>query len=247
MRFHTFLHARWPGQRSIVQARRGVAALEFALTAPVLIFMLMGMFDLSRGWIAQRQLTTSAFSVGQIATILAVQSDNTNVLHGDDAWRAATAINAAMPSTRIQGADYSVSLAEVSFTTDNTCTTPQYCIGKVRWTINVLPGNRPDLARGCPIINTQAGTDGRLGISDDTNPPDRSYLPRDVFTQAPVMIVDVTYNFTPLFLGSVIGQIPMRWMAAFGARSGNSSTMLDQFTTYVDATNPAGSLVTQCP
>ena len=174
---------------SVGRSRRGVAALEFAICAPVLIIMLLGMYDLARGWAASSKLTTSAFSIGQIATILAVQSDGTSVLNGTDAWRAATAINGSMPQTLAPGSSYAVSFSEVEFSTDNSCTTPAYCIAKVKWTVNMLPGNNATYERKCVQLNRDA----------DTVPPDLSDLPLDVFTPSPILVVDVYYTYVPTF------------------------------------------------
>lgn len=226
-------HCRW----SIGRSRRGVAALEFAICAPVLIVLLLGVYDLARGWTASSKLTTSAFSIGQIATILAVQSDGTSVLNGADAWRAATAINGSMPQTLAPGSSYAVSFSEVEFSTDNTCTMPTYCIAKVKWTVNMLPGNNTTYERKCVQLNRDA----------DTVPPDLGDLPLDAFTASPILVVDVYYTYTPTFTQSIISPITMHWMAPYGARSGNLQSRSDQFIHYVDAPNPAGALVTQCP
>ena len=61
-------------------------------------------------------------------------------------------------------------------------------------------------------------------------------MPQSTFQPAPVMVIDMTYAFTPLFLGGLIGPIQMARSAYFPARSGN----LDQSVSYLDA-------AAQCP
>ena len=206
---------------------RGVAAVEFALTAPVLILLMAGMYDLSSGWITWRRLATAAFSIGQIATIIAVQPDSTSLLTYNDAWRASTAIYAAMPQTLVAGASYGVTLSEVVFSTDSSCPANTYCVAKVSWSAGLVG---PDATRR-PCT--------RLNSVPDTAPSSLTTLPAAMFQSAPSLVVDVNYTFTPLFLQTLVGTIPMRFVQYFPSRSGTTN----QFITYVNPNDPAA----QCP
>lgn len=125
--------------------QRGVAALEFALTAPLLL-LLMGMYDLANGWIAMQRLTAATRSVGQIATLLAVNADGSNSLSHDQAWRASTAIYAAMPELLAAGSVYGVAMSEVLFTSPPACAGTS-CVANVAWS-TLLLGVAPTRACG---------------------------------------------------------------------------------------------------
>lgn len=59
---HSLRHAA----RSIVRDRRGVAAVEFAYIAPVLLIMLMGTFELARGVSIDRRLNSVSAMASEI-------------------------------------------------------------------------------------------------------------------------------------------------------------------------------------
>ena len=228
-------HAPAPPRRTLIHSRRGVAAMEFGLMAPVIVFLLAGMYDFSNGWITWRKLTSASYAVGQIATRLAVQPDSTNALGYTDAWRASTAAYAAMPQLRNPGAIYAVTLSEVVFSTNNGCTGGSYCVAKVTWSATLLGNGAPR-----PCVN--------LNSSPDTAAPSPITLAASAFPVAPVLpapifIVDVTYTYTPLFLQTFIGTIPMRQTAYFPSRSGSVRSLSDQIVTYSDPNNPGA----QCP
>ena len=202
--------------------QRGVAALEFALTAPMLLVLLMSMYDIANGWLAWRRLTAAAQSVGEIATLLAVNADGSNTLTPDQGWRASTAAYASMPALLTQNARYGVTLSEVLFTKQQGCG-GGYCAAYVGWSKGVLGLAAP---RPC----------GTQTAVPDTSPPGPSVMPQSSFQAAPILVVDITYGFVPLFLGGVVGPIQMARSAYFPARSGNA----DQSIAYLDP-------LAQCP
>lgn len=208
--------------------RRGVAALEFALTLPALVFLLFGMYDLSMGWITWRRLETSATAVGQIASMMAAQPDTSNWLTTEQAQLAAGAINAAMPETRAGGAQYAVALSEISFATNQSCGqgpdgTASYCVATVLWSKLVLSNGSTTLSsRPC-------GQQARLA---NTAPPSQAGMPDSTFQANPTLVVDVAYTFTPLFLSSLFGNFPMRWVAYFPSRFGSKADRSDQTMGY---------------
>ncbi len=207
--------------------RRGVAALEFAMMAPVLLIMLMFMYDAANGWITWQRLTQASRSVAQIATLMAVNADGTNTLSHDQAWRASTAVYAAMPETFAAGATYGVTMTEVLFTGSKVRNATVY-VANVAWSKTLL-GVAP--RRLC----------GTLSVTGNTAASSLSTLPQDAFQAAPLLVVDVTYTFNPLFLGSLIGAIPMAWSAYLPVRSGT----LDQTISYEDPL--AGCVIARSP
>ena len=196
--------------------RRGVVALEFAMMAPLLMLPLMFMYDAANGWMVWHRLTLAARSVAQISTLLAVNADGSNTLSYDQAWRASTAVYAAMPETLADGATYGVVMSEVLFTSPDSCNGTA-CVANVRWSTTLL-GSAP--RRAC----------GTLAVAPDSSPPSPAALPQSAFQSAPLLVVDVTYSFTPTLLGSLIGGIPMAWSAYLPVRSGIS----DQTISYDD-------------
>ena len=70
---HRAAHGLRHAARSIVRDRRGVAAVEFAYIAPVLLIMLMGTFELARGVSIDRRLN----SVSAMASALIARADST--------------------------------------------------------------------------------------------------------------------------------------------------------------------------
>lgn len=198
----------------VLAARRGVAALEFALTVPALVFLLFGMYDLANGWITSGRLTTATFAIGQIATTLAVHPNGTNSLSPDDAITASTAIIAALPQLTRNGTNYSVVLSEVVFSQnpqgppnkDGTAAPPTFT-GTVAWSANILGQGDHRLCR-------------KVSPVDDATTPSLLTLPNDAFQANPVLVVDTTYMFTPLLLQSFIPQFSMRWASYFSSRSG---------------------------
>lgn len=199
------------------RSRRGVAALEFALMAPLLTLPLMFMYDAANGWMVWHRLTVAARSVAQISTLLAVNADGSNTLSHDQAWRASTAVYAAMPETLVAGATYGVVMSEVLFTSPESCNGVA-CVANVSWSTTLL-GSAPRRACGTP-----------LSAVPDSFPPSPAVLPQSAFQSAPVLVVDVTYSFKPTLLGSFIGGIPMAWSAYLPVRSGTS----DQTISYDD-------------
>lgn len=210
-----FIRRTLAGPRSY--GRRGVVALEFAMMAPLLMLPLMFMYDAANGWMAWHRLTVAARSVAQISTLLAVNADGSNTLSHDQAWRASTAIYAAMPETLAAGATYGVVMSEVLFTSPDSCKGVA-CVANVGWSTTLL-GSAPKRACNAPLY-----------AIPDSSPPSPGGLPQSVFQSAPVLVVDITYSFKPTLLGSLIGGIPMAWSAYLPVRSGTS----DQTISYDD-------------
>ena len=73
----------WPKAiRRFLSDTRAVAAVEFALVAPVLIFAYMGMADLTMRTMAARKTEHAAATIGD----LAAQSDNLTAANITDLW-----------------------------------------------------------------------------------------------------------------------------------------------------------------
>ena len=187
--------------------------------APAMVLVLSGMYDLASAWITSRRITTAVYSVGQIATTLSPQPDNSNALSYTDAWRASTAAYAAMPQLLAPGAVYSVTLTQVVFG-ENTSCPKGTCEARVKWSKTFLGTGA---ARLCGVLNHVS----------DTTPASMATLPEDAFQAQPALLVDLSYTYNPLFLKTLIGPIPMHETAIFPVRIGNTNDL--QTIKYVDA------------
>lgn len=72
---------------------------------------------------------------------------------------------------------------------------------------------------------------GALSAVADDAAPGPTVMPQSSFQPAPILVVDVTYAFKPLFLGGVVGNIDMARSSYFPARSGSSNQLI----TYLDS------------
>jgi Flp pilus assembly protein TadG len=77
---------------------RGVSAVEFALIAPVLIFMYCGMAELTQMMMAQRRLSNTASAVGD----LVAQSNQYGPTKMNDTFLIAGVIMAPFPTTNLK-------------------------------------------------------------------------------------------------------------------------------------------------
>lgn len=68
--------------RRFLRDHEGVAAIEFALVAPVLIFAYLGMADITMGLMAARRTSHLAATIGDLAS----QSDNLTLSNINDLW-----------------------------------------------------------------------------------------------------------------------------------------------------------------
>jgi hypothetical protein len=102
--------------------RRAVAGLEFALVAPVLAIMLLGVFDGARALVAWQQTENAAQAVAQAAEKLAVTPGRTTTsLTYQQMQNAMTTIYAEMPGLSrgfgngVFPGPYSVTLSEIEY------------------------------------------------------------------------------------------------------------------------------------
>jgi Flp pilus assembly protein TadG len=168
--------------------RRGVAALEFALRAPALIVIMLSLYDVTSAVISWWQLSAAAGAIARIATNLAATNTNTNILTIEKATTASTAVFALMPTlATTPGSRYGVVISSVVMTpTTPGCTSGCTYVANTAWSLALQgsPSTRP-----C----------GTLSLVPDGQPASSTTLPADAFTPSPLVVVDVIYDFAPLF------------------------------------------------
>ena len=188
--------------RSFPSSTKGVAAVEFAMIAPILVLMGLATADITFGQNAGRRVQMAAQEVGAIATSLAVKSDGVNALSGADATTATQAAYVLLQgSSDITPPPFGIALTSVVMTPNQNpcpnggCTYSPH----VAWTGAFGGSLAPLLIRACDIPNQGPA----LGSAPDDAPSSPSTLPADVFTAAPLLVVDITYQYRPQFLGGL--------------------------------------------
>ena len=213
------------------RARRGLAALEFALLLPLLVTLLFGVVDLSEAIIFSRRLTVAAQETATIASTLAVQSNNQNALTENQAYDATTAPFALFPSW--QGGPnpgtFAITLSVATFTASPSgCTSSCTYSGKISWS-GVNPNGQANL-RTCGPVPPAAS---------NTAAPSLATLPPGVFGPTAIIVADVSAPFTPLFTGYFTGGFKMLQSAYVSPRLNNSVALTDTY--------PSGSYLCQAP
>ena len=194
------------------RSRRGLAGIEFALVLPLLLSMLFGVVDLSAGIITSRRLAVAADAVATIASTMAVQATNLNILLGTQAWQATTAPFAIFPQWRgVAGpASFAITLSSVNFTaTPAGCTTACSYTAKTAWSA-ANPNGQTNL-RPC----------GMLSSVPNSSPSTLASLPAGVFGATSVLVGDVAAVYVPMFTGVFVGNVTMLRSAYVSPRVNN--------------------------
>jgi Flp pilus assembly protein TadG len=216
---HVFASRKFPVGRhraGPLGSRSGVAALEFALILPVLVSMIAGLFDLTTGYIASLRVNYCAQAIDQIATAEAAGSTTTNTLNLSQVSAAASAAYAYLPNL-LSASPPTFGIVVTSIVMTPTvvgCTTGCTYTPHVAWsgTFKGTSGTkRPcDTVQGTSVI-TQ---------TTDSSTPSPTTLPSDVYSAASLLVVDVTYTFTPTFSNFITSSFTMRQSAYFAPRTG---------------------------
>jgi Flp pilus assembly protein TadG len=236
--------------------RRGVAAIEFALIAPVLITLTIGVFDISRALTMQQEVYNAAHTIPTSASSLAVQPDKTTTLTVTQVHQALSGIYAEIPALRNGSASglRSVTLTSITFQqSDPACvaspTVTCSYVPYAKWSVSyAAPPGRVDSAFASVTRCQTPATPLRQVTPDLYTPGDLTSLPTaNVTTPDPILVADVHYQYTPLFLGYFMTGPVNFWASGLWPVRSVSPTAApqDQYTTY-DLANAAGG-AGQCP
>jgi Flp pilus assembly protein TadG len=197
-----------------------VAAVEFALVAPLLFVLAFGFYDLVVATTIWWHLMEAAEAIGQIATSNAATSNQTNSLTETQAYVASTAIYPLVPQLASATAQtFSVVLSSVVFApTVANCTSSCTYTAAVAWSYSFLG---TAAARAC----------GPLKPATDVATPSPATLPVDAFSAAPLLLVDVSFTYQPLFTSYIKTAIQLKRTAYMPMRTGDN-------TQWVRYTNP---------
>jgi Flp pilus assembly pilin Flp len=228
--------------------RRGAAALEFAVIAPVAVAMLMSVYDISRALIAWQQTCSAAEGVVQAAFKLSVVTDPTvTALSSTQMQSAMSTIYAAMPGLNLGNGTgsfpgaYSVTLSSIVFVP--LCAASSGCATQTPytlWSTSLSEGGTKlltSVARSCGALTSVASlSNSSTRLTQMLNPILVSG--GTSMTLVPQLVADVQYTYTPLF-SLFVGTVTFWATAALPAPINGTV----QEVTY-NTTAPAGSVTT---
>ncbi len=206
------------GRNWLARSGRGVAALEFALLAPLLMAVSAGLYDLTTAFIAWKRVSLTAQAIAEIATIMAATTAGTNQLTLSQVTTAASAIYAYLPATQSASPPaFGVVISSVVMQpTVSGCTTACTYTANVAWS-GTFQGS--GTTRQC----------GTLSFVADTAGSSPATLPTDTQGVGPLLVVDVNYTFYPFFYKFFTGPIPMKQSAYFSPRIGLASSWVQYY------------------
>ncbi len=228
----------------------GTVALEFALIAPILVAMGLGVFELSRALVIWEETCAAAEAIVEAAEKKCVQPDGSFSLSAADAENVMTAIYAEMPGLPYAGRSgapyagtFSVTLSSIALSPAGcTITVPGPCTAVPAWSTELQEGPSGQLLIDAAHLKRACGTPL---VFTTTFPPDQTTLLKIPFAsvtmQTPILVADVQYDYTPTFF-QFIGPIAFWASAEFPVPGGNATTDYVQRTPGNDPDVCAGYL-----
>jgi Flp pilus assembly protein TadG len=250
---------RWSSAgRAHVHDRRGSAALELTLAAPLLLLLVIGVYDISEALILQQELYNASHTIVTSASNVAVQPNASTSLTVAQVQQALSGIYAAMPTLRggLQTGVHSATLTSISVqqadpnciaSASNACAYVAYAM----WSVSYAdpPGrfagnlNTFSSVTRCPTSHTPL----KQVPPTQYTPGTLTSLPiMNVTTPTPTLVADVHYQYSPRFLSYITGPVDFWATSLWPVRSVNQTQAEpNQYTQYdlANAANGAG----QCP
>lgn len=194
-----------------IRARAGLAGLEFAIAAPLLMLLLLATIDVSRAILTARRMEVAAGAIAEMASTAAARAASPNTLSSTAAWQATTAAFAWFPDwARAGGANtFSITLSSINFASTSGGYKP-----KLAWSVANPLGVSRLRPCGSPAI-----------VANDATPTTASISAGDVGTTS-LLVADISTTFQPMFLGLILVTIPMTQSASVSPRIGNGVTLL---------------------
>lgn len=181
-----------------LRATHGFAAVEFGLALPVLGLMLLGFVELDRYAWAARQLEKTAASMAQML------SQSTKAVAPVDVKFARDSAMVLFPQVlgdsaragRVWSDDISVTMSSVAFRNLNPGCVGAACVyeAKIAW-------SGGSAKRPCNTV---------LAAAPNNATPAPTTLPRDAFGPEPVIVVDLSYTYKPLFAAKIFGGFTLK-------------------------------------
>jgi len=247
--------------------RRAVAAMEFAFVAPVMLVLIIGVFDIAKAMILRQEVYNAAHSISLTASFLAVQSNGTTTLTQAQVQAIESDIFAEIPWLRngIEKGITSVTLSGIEFSAlpnascmpYSTCT---YWFPFVAWSVPYRPTNTYGVTFVYPTRACGPMVSGVVSISASPPPPltvanQLSTLRTAGITYPdPILVADVRYSYTPAFFKFITGTIdfvvsaywPVRVIPYNADTTPGGEIGTGQLTTY-DLANTDSNPGAHCP
>jgi hypothetical protein len=234
------------------RGRRAISSMEFAMIAPLVITLIIGVFDASKAMILRQEVINAAHSISLTASLLAVQSNGTTTLTKAQVQEIESAIFAEIPWLRsgIERGTTSVTLSGIAFSafpsaSCNPYTTCTSWIPFVYWSVPYRPANTYGATFVYPTRTCGPMLSGVLNINSSQNQPltvsnFMSTLRTGGITYPdPILVTDVQYTYTPAFFRFITGPLsfvasaywPVR-VVPFNADTVTGGAQGNQLTTY---------------
>jgi Flp pilus assembly protein TadG len=231
-----------------------VAALEFAMIAPACAIIILGLYDIAMAVIVRQEVQNAAHMIEISASNLAVQPDKSTSLTVSQVQQTLSGIFAEIPGRRngTQSGQTSATMSSVTFVqVDSSCnpaTTTCQSTPHVVWSVAYTdPAGRyvgnldtfQNVTRPCGQLTQTAP-----GVSA---PGDLTTLPTlNVANPDAIVVVDIHYQYQPLFTGYLTGPVNFWASAYWSVRSvSQSSASSAQYTKYDIANENGGA--GKCP
>lgn len=232
----------------------GSATIEFAVIAPVMFLLAIAVLDITKAMILYQQVYNTAHVVAVTASSMAIQPDKSTSLTTTQAQQAMSAIFTEIPWIRsgVETGKKSVTLTSVSFVlSDPTCvptsTTPCAYIPEVAWSVAYFdpPTRYPGGVNTFTNVTRPCGSQTQLAPTARV-PGDLKSLPTvNVVNPDPIVVVDVHYQYTPLFYSYIFSVFTTEYVdfwatSVWAVRSVNPSLPVSQQYTMYDLPSGVG-------
>jgi len=201
-------------------ASHAVAALEFALLAPVMALLLLGVYNLARLAIIWEQVWSASRSIAESATALATRTDGSSLLNMQEVNLSLSEIFAQIPwvAAGIANGPYkgagqntpntiTAVLSSVNYMPEPGCKAASCPYRQtVEWSMSYVPrgftGFVGSAFRRC--ISSTAGTPIPSTIVNTA-----TYSGDPIYVSDPFVIADVSVVVTPYFFNVIVGNVTL--------------------------------------
>ena len=191
-----------------LDGRSGVAMLEFAVIAPVLVIMLVGMTNIGVAYVDAQRIGAVADEAGLMATQLAIQPDQTTTLTAAQVYAASSIIYAVLPETLTMPAtNFGVTISDIYYVGANCYTgtasalpCPGGYTANVAWSVPMAGGLQ--WVRPCGTVTQTSSSAAQVLANGNSTPTTVPTAGIQVLNS--IIVVDVTYKFIPFFATPIL-------------------------------------------
>lgn len=204
--------------RKFRDRRDGIAALEFALLAPLMIYTLLAAADIANALNTTRRMTNAADTIAELVSQQTTSSGIQGTVANADLTGYFYSIFATFPDVLSDAAgkgeawtsDIQPIVTSVTFGPAATCVTPQ------------LGGSAPSCTTATATWSAGLSTTRSCGALNqaalDTNSPTLTTIPPGTYAPGTLIVADVIYTFTPTFTKWLTGPFTFQRTAYFTPR-----------------------------